>query len=1012
MNVFSQLNISLNTLMSKFSSALLASDDFIESFLASDNFFTRIFQVLLQVFYFGAKWMMYIIDVIYFYILQLAGVSADTSVFDSASSDMTLRMLIDNKEFITGIIKNLLAIAIVLILVTAVIAIIKQQATALKEKKAKKSPTGDVLRSIFKSFLLIVLTPLFALVGIVASSVLLQSLFNATNLSQTKSLSARVFNASASSANKYRAYAENGVRIPIKYKFSGDDKNNAISYTVKMLGNSTFPSLSVFDDSQIYSGSTFIDPVLGTEITATTYTTGTEEWLEETYYTYYDSSDNYKNSSDPYGYKKMTTHVDEYYAMSDVIGYALDTMEEYYFMTIQEVLERLVELESISSGKGVEKFKEFVTGYNIRLVDSSNNVIDVDKTTGYLNTNDMWKHFKSGSYAYIRYTSVYSNGTHTYYHVKNAIDEMDGAKFIIAYKGEYPSTSYVASINGDYYKVGSNYYKIEDKYYYKPTGATRYQKVDLFYTYNADKGEYKKAQTISNAETYYYKLGETYHVLTDDLRNNFEHYFFYKDKDGKYKNMCKWRELETPSFYTNTPNYYYAPLSPNVEVGNNEAFDSDYIVNGMITARGIFDKSSYPTAIRRISNGNIMFYRDDLELVSEGTVSDVGKLDQIEAEDPDAEEEEEEGFFKKVGSAVNSVWNSVKKFATSLFNPLKLVPDLNIDTSKMSTTYTNQTSSVATLEDGKMQISYFFSDSITSKLTSNMFSLNLNNLFDPMSINYVILIIGSVAIFKVMTVSVFGFIIRTLNILILILIYPVACSTIPLDEATGKAGGGSYAKWSKKFTELLFTTFGLVLSLNFVFIIIPAIDKITFFTPENLQSNKALARISNALFNPLSLFGVNWFAPNYNMISKYLNKLIRLIFQISAFAVIAPADGKASEGTFYGVIQTVVGVGKGALDGNPVNAVKKTLKTVTTIFNMVFLPQKFVMNIISKGQDSIKKAKENSEVLKDAKDRQQAIRNLTTQQDARNNLINAMDKGESADSVQSKLDSFIGTDGG
>ena len=246
MNIFSQIKILPEMLMNSCSSVFLASDTVITSSLSADNIVTRIIQVFLQLFYFACKWVMYIVDVIYFYVMQLAGVSIDTSILDSAQSDPTFNLLISNKELVTTIIKNFIAIAIVLIIVTAVIAIIRQQTMALKEKKAKKGPAEAVLKSMFKSVLLIILTPMIAIVGIVASSVILQSLYNATNLSETKSLSARVFNVSASAASKYRMYAENGVRIPIKYKFSAIDDdnkneveraNNAINYAVQMIGN-------------------------------------------------------------------------------------------------------------------------------------------------------------------------------------------------------------------------------------------------------------------------------------------------------------------------------------------------------------------------------------------------------------------------------------------------------------------------------------------------------------------------------------------------------------------------------------------------------------------------------------------------------------------------------------------------------------------------------------------------------------------------------------------------------
>ena len=136
MNFVSRISALPNLLMNKFSSVFLASD-YVSSFLDTDTLFTRILRWILQLFYFAAKWMMYMIDVMYFYLLQLVGITTDTTIFDSSRTDPTFRLLIDNKEEVTRIIKNFLAIAIIIIIVTAIIALIKQQAQSFKNMKSK-----------------------------------------------------------------------------------------------------------------------------------------------------------------------------------------------------------------------------------------------------------------------------------------------------------------------------------------------------------------------------------------------------------------------------------------------------------------------------------------------------------------------------------------------------------------------------------------------------------------------------------------------------------------------------------------------------------------------------------------------------------------------------------------------------------------------------------------------------------------------------------------------------------
>ena len=231
----------------------------------------------------------------------------------------------------------------------------------------------------------------------------------------------------------------------------------------------------------------------------------------------------------------------------------------------------------------------------------------------------------------------------------------------------------------------------------------------------------------------------------------------------------------------------------------------------------------------------------------------------------------------------------------------------------MSTTYTNKTSEVFVLKDGKLHISYFFADSLTSSLSSKMYGMNLNCLFDPLSINYVILLIGTAMFLKIIFASIFQFIERGFKVFMLILIYPVACATLPIDDASGAGNNNAYTKWSKSYTKLLFSTYGLILGINFVFIILPVIDELEFFTPENLVENKALGRLANALFRPWTLLGIQSvpFDPiNYSVITNFLNKLMRIMFQIAAFSLITQT-GKGGGETFADVINTVVGVGGG-----------------------------------------------------------------------------------------------------
>ena len=106
-------------------------------------------------------------------------------------------------------------LAIVVIIIFAIVGIIKGQYDAMKKNSAA-SPF-DTLKSMFKAFILLLVTPFMTLGGIIVSDLLLQTLYKATNVSGAMSLGTQVFVTSASSANAYRVYAQKGKRIPITF---------------------------------------------------------------------------------------------------------------------------------------------------------------------------------------------------------------------------------------------------------------------------------------------------------------------------------------------------------------------------------------------------------------------------------------------------------------------------------------------------------------------------------------------------------------------------------------------------------------------------------------------------------------------------------------------------------------------------------------------------------------------------------------------------------------------------
>ena len=92
------------------------------------------------------------------------------------------------------------------------------------------------------------------------------------------------------------------------------------------------------------------------------------------------------------------------------------------------------------------------------------------------------------------------------------------------------------------------------------------------------------------------------------------------------------------------------------------------------------------------------------------------------------------------------------------------------------------------------------------------------------SMNFLIGILGSIIIMVMFVMSAVTFIQRIFDIVLLFIISPVSVSTIPVDE------GDRFKTWRNITISKVLSAYGIILSMNLFFIIIPQIQGITFFT--------------------------------------------------------------------------------------------------------------------------------------------------------------------------------------
>ncbi len=107
--------------------------------------------------------------------------------------------------------------------------------------------------------------------------------------------------------------------------------------------------------------------------------------------------------------------------------------------------------------------------------------------------------------------------------------------------------------------------------------------------------------------------------------------------------------------------------------------------------------------------------------------------------------------------------------------------------------------------------------------------------FDIWDIDYLVGYVSSIVFIIIMCISIFTFIVRLFNILLLYITAPLFAGTIPMDD------GGKWQAWVQSFVIQLFSGFGMVIAMRLYLIIIPVVisSELVFFANSTVLNNFA-----------------------------------------------------------------------------------------------------------------------------------------------------------------------------
>ncbi|MEG1581917.1 MAG: hypothetical protein RR334_02010 [Clostridia bacterium] len=327
------------------------------------------------------------------------------------------------------------------------------------------------------------------------------------------------------------------------------------------------------------------------------------------------------------------------------------------------------------------------------------------------------------------------------------------------------------------------------------------------------------------------------------------------ENEGAVYIMCSYNPesfLYEPILYSGnnkdklcSESYYYD--SNIIENKNEVKRSSNYYP---IIAKGAFDMDGNPTAIRE-KDGKIEFYRDSIYIVNAGEfklTSYYQTTDSLTV------------HYGIIGSIVNA-GSRLFTGKTITAHLLEKIPRFAVNSS-LTLPYGVKNSLVYSVNDGSVNLDYNF---------NAREAIAMKNLYSPGDLNVIILLFATAFIFIAIMKLVWAMIKRIFDITILFALSPVALSTgVLYGNDTLSDKNSRVGKWINTMTSRILSVYGVVISLNIFFILIPIINEVNLF---DTNSFKAVTDI--VLFRGASM--------------NVINSLFRIIMMLAAVVMIGEA---------------------------------------------------------------------------------------------------------------------------
>ncbi|MBO4569983.1 MAG: hypothetical protein J5689_02060, partial [Clostridia bacterium] len=270
-----------------------------------------------------------------------------------------------------------------------------------------------------------------------------------------------------------------------------------------------------------------------------------------------------------------------------------------------------------------------------------------------------------------------------------------------------------------------------------------------------------------------------------------------------------------------------------------------------VIARGIVTSDGLPTAIKT-DNGDVVFYRNDVDILN------ASKLGLSSYYDDASNVVVRAGIVSSLTTSFYAIFTKGKSLTQEF---IKSYPRIAIDYNLHFAYSNNYTEVGSRLENGECYLDY------------NFLTLKLVDLFSPLGVNIIVLILGTIFMCKTLFTLVWGLIQRIFNVVILSILSPAVFATIPFTSEKYDKKSKQYVdnpwifdNWKATIIREVTTVLGFALGINIFFILVPIIRQFNLFTD---------ASVFTRLFGGSS-----------QVVLNYVNYIIQLIMLVCALSTI------------------------------------------------------------------------------------------------------------------------------